>query len=108
MDKKFINLTSHDINVLTPKGIVTIPTSGKVARVSYDTPTIDTIDDIPIISLKYGEVVGLPEPQENTYYIVSAVVRNALKDTRPDVVTPHNIIRHNGVPYVCKAFRNNN
>ena len=40
----------------------------------------------------FNEVEGLPEPQENTIYIVSALVAGAAKD-RDDLVIPNDIVR---------------
>ena len=85
---KIINLTPHDINIcLTDKceEKISIPKSGIIARVQQSRKIIGTIKinniDIPIVKTTYGKVEGLPEkPEQNTYYIVSLVVAQALKD----------------------------
>ena len=35
--------------------------------------------DIPVHTTHCGEIIGLPEPRENTIYIVSSEVRNAVQ-----------------------------
>ena len=78
--KKFINLTPHEI---TLNNGAKIPASGDVARVSVD---FTEFDADCICRHEYGEVVGLPEPQEGVCYIVSALVLAATD--RKDVVAP--------------------
>lgn len=75
--------------------VVTFPPSGKVARiVSRDSHQQDTVIENIIISyINPGieSIVDLPEPQENTYYIVSSLVLNHLRSTgskRKDVIAP--------------------
>lgn len=78
--KKFINLTPHSI--LLNNG-VEFPASGEVARVSV---SFTEFDADGICRHEYGEVVGLPDPQEGVCYIVSALVLAATD--RKDVVAP--------------------
>ena len=59
------------------------PPSGNVARVSS---THSQFDENGIASLSFGEVQGLPAPEEGVFYIVSALVAQAAK--RADVVSP--------------------
>ncbi|MEM1711215.1 MAG: hypothetical protein QXU12_02310 [Nitrososphaerota archaeon] len=66
---RLVNLTLHEITIYTDRGILSIPPSGRVAR----------IGGIPINRVEYGEVEGLPEPQPNTYYIVSQPALQALR-----------------------------
>lgn len=80
MNYKLINLTPHAIHVLMRDNkILTIESSGN-ARCEMITQVLD--DDFNGVSLNsntYGEVVGLPEPAENTLYIVSSIVAHAVK-----------------------------
>lgn len=78
--KKFINLTPHSIVL---NNGAEIPASGNVARVSVDFTEFDADS---ICRHQYGEVVGLPEPQDGVCYIVSALVLAATG--RKDVVAP--------------------
>lgn len=88
---QFINLTPHAINVKTKTGKTEIfEPSGKVARVDSNLQTVDQVDvgddNIIIYERTYGSIIDLPNPQPNTYYIVSAKVLDATK--RKDVLAP--------------------
>lgn len=96
---KIVNLTPHELNLM-PQGpdgpVVAIPPSGQVARcatsrVQVDTVTVDDIT-IPVNRTQFGEVTGLPDPQPDTIYIVSAVVAQAVPD-RPDVFIVDDAVR---------------
>ena len=87
---KVVNLTPHTINLQTDEGqVVEIPPSGIVARVEEKTETIGKIQvgdgNIPVIRKTLGRVENLPEPREDTIYIVSLIVAQALAGTRSDV-----------------------
>lgn len=75
----FVNLTPHAI--ILNDGTVFQP-SGNVARVSA------TFTDFEngICRQQFGDVTGLPDPQEGTTFIVSALVLAATD--RDDVVAP--------------------
>ena len=107
MSKKFVNLTNHPINIITPEGIKIIEPSGQIARVNYKIETIDEVEGIPIVEIVYGDIIGLPNPQPNTYYIVSSVVKNAVGLKRRDVITLYDVKRKDGTPYACGGFRVN-
>jgi hypothetical protein len=67
---------------------VEIPPSGQQARVLPRQVRTGEVNGIPIVRTEFGEVEGLPEPEENTVYIVSTLVLQALKGSRADVVSP--------------------
>lgn len=93
-----INLTPHSIT--SPMG--RLQSSG-VARVSATEVEVDNIDGVPIIEASYGEVVGLPEPQDRVLYVVSQMVANAVK--RPDCIYPARLLRDaHGQIVGCEAF----
>jgi len=94
-----VNLTPHALNLM-PEGpdgpTVTIPPSGIVARcttsrVQVGTITVDNIT-IPVNRTQFGAVTGLPDPQPDTIYIVSAVVAQAVPD-QPDVFIVDDAVR---------------
>lgn len=102
---KFKNLTSHSICEVTTGQ--TIPPSGVVARVKSSTVKVGEHASAPIYTSTFGEVEGLPEPEEGTIYIVSALTLNAIVD-RVDVVAPGNLQRdQDGNPIGCIGFRVN-
>lgn len=79
---KFINLTPHTI---TLNDGTSFPTEGN-ARV---TDTYTEFNTSVVCKVKHGEIEGLPEPEPNTTFIVSAMVLAAAKKKgREDVVAP--------------------
>ena len=68
---KLINLTPHEIKVKVDDNVISIPPSGKVARVKTVQKIVDTINTgfrdyedndivIPVVKTEFGEVEGLP------------------------------------------------
>lgn len=77
----FKNYTPHSIALNDGR---TFPSMG-VARVSNSFSEFKN----DICSVSYGDIVGLPAPEEGTIYIVSAIVLNAAKAKgRQDCVAP--------------------
>lgn len=78
---KFLNCTPHEVCL---NDGTKFPPSGVCPRISsgYTEP-----DANGVATPTFGAVEGLPEPQENTLYIVSGMVLSAVKD-RDDLVAP--------------------
>lgn len=95
---QIVNLTPHAINIVTTEGtpILTIEPSGQLARVTTKTVVTGHIYvngvNIPATETQFGEVEGLPEPQENTIYVVSQAVASRCKN-RWDVRIPNESVR---------------
>lgn len=88
---KIINCTPHALSLRSGEETYTIAPSGTVARVGSTPGAMETVSGIPVPvagRTTYGEVTGLPDPAEYTYYIVSGVVGAALNGSRPDVLCP--------------------
>lgn len=92
MRKKIINLTPHTVNILIGDKQINIEPSGTVARCDVERTTVGSINGIPLTQNRFGKVTGLPEPQKDTVYIVSALVANACKE-RDDLVIPDETVR---------------
>ena len=128
--RKLVNLTPHQINFVLPchieagedelgtpvyvteEKIYSLAPSGTIARCRVERKEIDSIiaeiDDwgitIPITSAKFGEVEGLPEPEDGTVYIVSNLVAQAVPH-RDDVFFPDDVVRdENGNIIGCRAL----
>lgn len=103
---QFINLTPHTVNIIAEDGseLLAIYASGDLARVSAETVVAGNIDGITITSTRYGEVQGLPEPQEGVAYIVSALVAQRVHG-REDVFVPSESVRDsNGRIIGCRSL----
>lgn len=87
-----INLTPHAINIIVNGETKTIEPSGTIARVVMTQERIGEVDGIPVYRNTYGKPENLPEPQEGTYYIVSALLAQAIPE-REDVLITSNPIR---------------
>ena len=90
---EIINLTPHEIIIVSEDGeeIMRIPPSGQVARVSVKSEVVGEINGVKVRKVVYGDIVGLPEPRENTFYVVSTIVLLALREKgiyRRDLIAP--------------------
>ena len=90
---KFVNLTQHDLTIILENGDgLVLPASGEVARVTFSTQQVDEVAGIPIFKTVYEpEVIGLPEPEDGTIFIVSSLAAQTVR--RQDVLAPTKLIR---------------
>jgi hypothetical protein len=86
----FVNLTPHDINMIGVETI-TIHSSG-LARCEEIRVSADEISGFPTAIITYGDVSGIPDPEVDTFYIVSALCFQAT--TRKDVVAVTDLVRN--------------
>ena len=106
-----VNLTPHALSLMPagPTGpVVTIPPSGQVARcatsrVQVGTVTVNGIP-IPINQTRFGEVSGLPAPQPNTIYVVSALVAQAVPERQDVFITDDAVRDAQGRIIGCRAL----
>lgn len=108
MNQSIINLTPHDITVISEGVTITFPKFPVSARVSSKTEFVTNFDtpegSIPLTQVVFGELEGLPDPIENKFFIVSRIVREAAKD-RTDLLVPQGLIRDaNGQPIGCESL----
>jgi hypothetical protein len=84
-----INLTPHAINVRLNGRDITIPPSGQVARVASSSALVAEVDGIPVYRTVFGEIEGLPAPQDGIVLVTSTIVAQAAARLgRTDVVSP--------------------
>ncbi|ARF70806.1 hypothetical protein B7C51_25050 (plasmid) [Paenibacillus larvae subsp. pulvifaciens] len=80
-----------------------IPSSGN-ARVKQKRVPLGEVNGIPVCKTAFGEVEGLPEPQDGIVYIVSALTAQAAKD-RNDLYVPDEQVRDSeGRIIGCRAL----
>ncbi len=63
-----------------------------LARVTQTQTVVGEVDGIRLVTVQFGEVIGLPEPVPGTLYLVSAMVREACK-SRTDLASPGDLVR---------------
>jgi hypothetical protein len=98
---KLVNLTPHQLNIYDPSGEAVIlsipppPAGTPIPRVSIRAETVGTINvngiSIPVRKIVYGDVENLPQPEEDTIYVVSTFVTLALRERgieRKDLLSP--------------------
>lgn len=107
-EHKFINLTPHEFNLYNANNelILTVPSSG-TCRVLEKIQEQEPINGIPVNSINYSGVEGLPDAEPHTYYIVSLMVLQALNGRRPDCVAPNSggdAVRENGRILGTRSF----
>jgi hypothetical protein len=110
-----LNATPHEITLVskqrveqdskkqflaeTVEIIRSIPPSGILPRVSIANSSAGEIDGIPVESVTYGQIEGLPDYQEGVYYIVSGLVASAAaKIGRTDCLAPGGLVRDKNNP----------
>ena len=89
---RIVNLTPHTVTLVCGERTVEVAPSGMIARVSATSQQVGSIEidgfSFPVVKTVFGDVQGLPEPAENTIYIVSTLVLSAVQG-RKDVVAPN-------------------
>lgn len=105
-----INLTPHTINFVNAEGepLMAIEPSGQLARVTAHTITTGSVSvgdvTLQVTGTTYGDVEGLPAPEEGTIYIVSSLVASRVPD-RTDVFIPNESVRDDKGRIVgCKSL----
>jgi hypothetical protein len=94
---RLVNLTPHPVNLLLGERTITVPPEGIVARVREEIlpDTGIVLDDgveVPVVRKVLREVVGLPEPSEGVFFIVSLAVAQAARE-REDLLVPDDFVR---------------
>jgi len=76
-----VNLTPHAVRIVDKTtGVVTKEFASEgLARATSTSHEVGQIEGISIVEQTFGEVYGLPEYAEDTYYIVSLVTAQAAK-----------------------------
>lgn len=108
-----INLTPHEVAVFRQTGssqahqvIRRYPSSGAVVRFSQARTTIGVLDGVPVSTVVFGDLYGLPpeQPDVDVWYIVPGVVLAALP-ARPDLLAPAIAVRDaDGRIIGCRGF----
>ena len=71
---RIVNLTPHEVKIVDGgNNVVAVFPSDGVARVSQYDVLVDEINSIPVVKTEFGEVLDLPEPAEDTVFIVSCI-----------------------------------
>lgn len=107
---KVVNLTPHTLNVCNAEGdpLAEFPPSGKTARIDVQYRQTGRLNldetDVPVFEAEYGDIEGLPAPEEGVVFVVSGMVK--AQTDREDVFSPGELIRdEDGNPKGCKGLK---
>jgi hypothetical protein len=105
---QLINCTPHTISLIVNNQTFNLAPSGVSPRIKQEriSSTFNTqYGSIPLTKVEMGELVGLPEPADNTLYIVSLLVLEAgKKKGRSDLVAPDTVRDDKGNIIGCSGF----
>ena len=89
-----INKTPHPVYILDEKNkvIVSFPKAEALIRLSSSIEKKYVLCNVPITITIFGDPIGLPDMKEETFYIVSQLVKSALP-TRDDLLVPAEVVR---------------
>lgn len=99
------NLTPHLVTVVNDQNqvILEVAPEETSARCLVKREVAFLADGIQVNRNVYGEISGLPDPVQGTWYIVSRIVAEAAK--RHDLLVPDETVRdQNGQISGCKSF----
>ena len=110
---KIVNLTPHAITVLkNGEEIAVYEASGSIARCEWKTVAVGKIAGIPLTETRFGKLYlidrdrvkhELPEQQDGTFYIVSALVARVAQ--REDFIIVDDTVRDDKGRIVgCQSF----
>ena len=107
---KLVNLTPHAIVIRLADGTDrTIPPSGQTVRCQVRTEQLEPLDGISVVRSAFGDLEGLPAPEEGTVFITSTpAAQKAAVLGRTDVVSPDTgptAIRENGQVKAVRGFQ---
>ena len=107
--KEIINLTGHDIHIMTKEGklIKTFPTKGMVRIESKEVIKGELIDRVPNIDIEFSAPQWLPEKRKGIIYIVSKIVCERCKDRDDFYIIACNIKNDEGKIIGAKGLTKN-
>jgi len=86
---RVVNLTPHDIRVVSDRGEIVYPRSGQVARLQTVSRQLQIEGLPPVVETEIVGIEGLPEPQPGVVYLVSTpLLMAAARLGRLDVLAP--------------------
>ena len=106
---EIINLTPHKINIVDNDGkLIKVFKSEGLARATQKDVEIGMLEGIPIIETHFGEPIDLPEYDQGTYYIVSAITAKAAslsgRNTQDLLLTGKTVRNGDGQIIGCQAL----
>ena len=103
--KKILNFTPHSITICNNAGeIIRVIQSDGLIRLKAVTVSAGEIDGVNTSKTEFGQPEGLPEFKEDTFIIVSQLVKSALP-SRTDLLVPAEVVRDEAGKIIgCKSL----
>lgn len=106
---RIINLTPHAVCMMDVSGnVVDRFASEGLARATETSVKVGEVNGFDIVETVYGEITGLPEKSDDTYYIVSLLTAQAAVKTgrgADDLLLTSDLVRDGeGRIIGCKRF----
>lgn len=101
-----VNCTPHALSFMDTNNTIlrVVEPSGMVARAAQSREQVSTIDGIPVNRTSFGQVENLPDPKEDTIYVVSALTAQACPE-RADVFITDDAVRDEAGRIIgCRAL----
>ena len=106
-----VNKTPHDIIINTSEGEVVIKASKKPIRLEQKVKRVGFIEydgfKIPLTRAEFGEANKLPQPNDNTIYLVSSLVAKAYPNRKDFYIINETIRDTKGNIIGCKSLSQN-
>lgn len=78
---RIINLTPHTVNIVDAEGnALRNFVSEGIARAAQTSVVVGELEGIELVKTTFGAPVDLPDPKDDTYYIVSLATATAARD----------------------------
>ena len=84
--KRVLNYTPHSVRVCVGDNNITVPPSGKIARLRTTSKPHGTVHGMPVSLSGEDGIQNCPVEEDGVVYITSSVVAKALR--REDVLSP--------------------
>lgn len=105
--QKVVNMTPHNVNILDDRGEVIRVYKAGQSQIRLSSSLVKDIpleDGTPTVKTIFGDPEGLPEFREDTFFIVSQMIKNALPN-RSDLLVPSEVVRDStGTIIGCKSL----
>jgi hypothetical protein len=106
-NRVLVNTTPHPIKIILQGEVLEIPAAKQPLRLREETKFIGIAGNIPLYEKEFFLEDDLPpeDDKEEILYIVPAIIAQALRRKRRDLVVPHDFVRDtNGNIIGCQGL----
>lgn len=105
---RLVNLNPHEVTIVRGEAAMRLPAAQIPARCRETLTPTGSFDldgtTIPLYLSSFGDVEGLPDPQPDTWFVVSRPLAESMPH-RADLVVPAMVVRNDGGQVVaCRGL----